>query len=528
MSASSADAVGDPDDLLRLEQPVVGPSPETTQVELFSGVVRTIEHHICLMHEGYYSLVLDNCHEDSMNSLLQCRIIIDFEIRNPPTIVVSKLECNCGNVHQFKTEWEKSSTVKKGKLIAKTGRRKTTTFFAPENSRLMLKTTYSSVIYIGSVTGEYSLHWSGERRVLPKDVDFPFNSKPRILSLDGGGVLGLSSLKILQRIEREVQAVAGQDVRLVDYFDVICGTSSGGIITLGLLSGKSITEIIDIYPLMLNSVFDGSRSTFSGFFLGGYDVKKMKSSLMEHLGHVTMNSLGPPYSFVVSTDVKTSPYSPVLLRNYSQQHMSRHEYRGATAFPLWAAAWCTAAAPTYIKGPTSEELETIGITQDSSMQLVDGAIVANNPAFIAMEECARLCNKQLAQFIEEDLDLLVSVGTGTVPIQATCKAGGPASALQIVVNSYQLLTSSTNVHRDIVHWLPDRADTYFRFSVPGLGGLNLDAADQVDLIQQATSEYMADEKHYDIKRLAKLIAQRVPRDVAVRRLKARLRHDDSD
>ena len=62
---------------------------------------------------------------------------------------------------------------------------------------------------------------------------------PRLLSLDGGGVRGLSSLLILQEIMEEVGAQTDRDVppRPCEYFDLIGGTSTGGLIAimLGLL-----------------------------------------------------------------------------------------------------------------------------------------------------------------------------------------------------------------------------------------------------------------------------------------------------
>jgi patatin-like phospholipase/acyl hydrolase len=65
---------------------------------------------------------------------------------------------------------------------------------------------------------------------------------PRILSLDGGGVRGLSSLLVLQEIMKEAGLKTGKEKREdsprpCEYFDLICGTSTGGLIAimLGLL-----------------------------------------------------------------------------------------------------------------------------------------------------------------------------------------------------------------------------------------------------------------------------------------------------
>lgn len=70
-----------------------------------------------------------------------------------------------------------------------------------------------------------------------------FTHIPRILALDGGGVRGLSSLLIIQRLLQEVQRIMeenGQSTaddkppRPCEYFDLICGTSTGGLIAIML------------------------------------------------------------------------------------------------------------------------------------------------------------------------------------------------------------------------------------------------------------------------------------------------------
>ena len=79
----------------------------------------------------------------------------------------------------------------------------------------------------------------------------------RILALDGGGIRGVLSLGILERLEADLRHLAGNDkadFRLCDYFDFIGGTSTGAIIAAGLSKGLSVKQIVDFYvdagPLM--------------------------------------------------------------------------------------------------------------------------------------------------------------------------------------------------------------------------------------------------------------------------------------
>jgi len=61
----------------------------------------------------------------------------------------------------------------------------------------------------------------------------------QILSLDGGGLRGIFSAAVLARLEADL------DMRITDHFDLIAGTSTGGIIALGLGLGMTPRQIVD-------------------------------------------------------------------------------------------------------------------------------------------------------------------------------------------------------------------------------------------------------------------------------------------
>ena len=62
----------------------------------------------------------------------------------------------------------------------------------------------------------------------------------KILSIDGGGIKGLYSATILKRLEEKYGLIP-------DYFDLICGTSTGGVIALGLAASLPCKKIIEFY-----------------------------------------------------------------------------------------------------------------------------------------------------------------------------------------------------------------------------------------------------------------------------------------
>ena len=77
----------------------------------------------------------------------------------------------------------------------------------------------------------------------------------RILSLDGGGYLGLATVAFIAEAERHFQTTCQEQ------FDMFCGTSTGAIIALALASGKSGREVADLYQAFGATVF---RNPFPG------------------------------------------------------------------------------------------------------------------------------------------------------------------------------------------------------------------------------------------------------------------------
>ncbi|GLJ10239.1 hypothetical protein SUGI_1336950 [Cryptomeria japonica] len=67
------------------------------------------------------------------------------------------------------------------------------------------------------------------QELLPIDVSGDVGA--RILSVDGGGVRGLIPVQLLKFLEHQLQKLDGEDARLADYFNIMAGTSTGGLIT---------------------------------------------------------------------------------------------------------------------------------------------------------------------------------------------------------------------------------------------------------------------------------------------------------
>ncbi|XP_042062232.1 patatin-like protein 3 isoform X2 [Salvia splendens] len=123
-----------------------------------------------------------------------------------------------------------------------------------------------------------------------------------VLSIDGGGVRGIIPATILAHLESKLQELDGPNARIVDYMDVIAGTSTGGLIATMLTAPGAnnrplyaATNITNFYLEQCPKIFpEKSRRGFVGRLtnlFGGpkYDGKYLKGMVQELLGNLTMS-----------------------------------------------------------------------------------------------------------------------------------------------------------------------------------------------------------------------------------------------
>ncbi len=211
----------------------------------------------------------------------------------------------------------------------------------------------------------------------------------RILSIDGGGIKGVVPASFLAEVEDSV----GRPV--ADYFDLIVGTSTGGIIALGLGLGLSAAEILRFYEEMGPRVF---RSTLIGrlsgrLALAKYDQGQLRQALEETLGD---RKLGDSARRLVIPSMNLETGEVYI---YKTRHHPRFErdYRERAV----EVALATAAAPTYF--PTHRSM--------AGVPLIDGGIWANNPTGLAVVEAIGILG-----WPRESL-LVLSLGCSTEPIR---------------------------------------------------------------------------------------------------------------
>lgn len=132
--------------------------------------------------------------------------------------------------------------------------------------------------------------------------DKPYG-RGRLLCLDGGGIRGLLLVQMLLEIEKLSQTP------IVHMFDWIAGTSTGGILALGLGCGKTMRQCMGLYLRMKEQCFVGSRP---------YPSDNFEAILKDNLGEFTvMTDIKHPKVMVTGVMADRKPVDLHLFRNYT-------------------------------------------------------------------------------------------------------------------------------------------------------------------------------------------------------------------
>lgn len=264
----------------------------------------------------------------------------------------------------------------------------------------------------------------------------------RILSLDGGGIRGAFSAAFLAEIERKL------DIQLADHFDLIAGTSTGGIIGIGLALGEPADRIVSFYQAKGPRVFERRRSPNTGLMRralqwtvegaavgrGGisgllvklaapfcgwvvdrcvarfgvdlnallrtrYEPVELERALKEVFGSRTLESTKTRI-IVPSVDLVSG--QPVVFKS---PHLPDACSRDGD-YTAVEVAMATAAAPTYFPH----------VCLRSGSAYCDGGLWANNPVLVAIAEAQRLFRTVRSSGQADDRTIddiqVLSVGTG--------------------------------------------------------------------------------------------------------------------
>lgn len=225
----------------------------------------------------------------------------------------------------------------------------------------------------------------------------PRGERPlRVLCLDGGGMKGRNLLVMLRALEREAGRPASE------LFDVVCGTSIGGCGALFLSRfGSNATSRAEVAFRGLQDQCFATQSAKRFFQEGQYCADRRADLVRELLGGVdeplARTAEGPMAFVVAARRSQDGEPEPFLFRTYDVSHARKNmpPLPGSSNATLVEAIVATSAAPGFFP-PCG----------DGDDFLADGGCAFNNPALVALHECAAI-------FPSRRIGVLVSLGCGT-------------------------------------------------------------------------------------------------------------------
>ncbi len=308
----------------------------------------------------------------------------------------------------------------------------------------------------------------------------------RILAMDGGGARGLLTLEFLNRI------LSGTGKSPHEVFDVICGTSSGGIIAgLFAIEKLDVKNSIKMYENLILKVF--AKITWSTLNLvvkqAQYSSEGFENILQGILGDKRMidsaDSPEAPKLLMCSTVLNKVPLSLWVWRNYnivcdknnSKDTNENLELGGADGTFRARVHECmraTTAAPSYFEP----------LKYGESL-LCDGGLLVNNPAALALKEAKKL-------YPGVPIEALVSVGTGNLEHTGERLQMGWNTIFNQLLHS---ITDTQEVNAILESVLPK--GKYFRFNSK-IKRFNIDETNtkELDYLKEKVKEYFSNDVNH--------------------------------
>lgn len=197
----------------------------------------------------------------------------------------------------------------------------------------------------------------------------------RILSLDGGGYLGLATAAYLAELERHFK------FRFADKFDLFCGTSTGAIIALGLAKGLSAQGIVDLYKKLGPQVFWNPCPGFRqlrflwGLAFSRYGNRELAKQLAAAYATTTLGDVYARGKHALVPAFCVTNGRPRVFKTDHHANLTRDNQHTLSDIAL-----ASAAAPTYL--PLYPITSPAGITD----RYCDGGLFANHPALLGFTE----------------------------------------------------------------------------------------------------------------------------------------------
>lgn len=241
------------------------------------------------------------------------------------------------------------------------------------------------------------------------------SKKIKILSIDGGGIRGILPGIIISYIEEALQKAEGPQKRISDYFDLVAGTSTGGLLTLIYLTPDltsmrpkfTAKQAVDLYITRGEEIFSISlwqkMKSAGGLTDEKYSASALEEALNDYLGDIRLSQLLKP-CLITAYDIRNRKAK--FFNSVDAVHETKDYY-------IKDIARATSAAPTYFEPARIKSL------YGTPYPLIDGGVFANNPAMCAYAEARTmdfskiLSNPEIKAYPGIDDMMILSVGTGS-------------------------------------------------------------------------------------------------------------------
>ncbi len=226
----------------------------------------------------------------------------------------------------------------------------------------------------------------------------------KILSIDGGGIRGIIPGQIIVEIEKEF------GIKASDYFDLLSGTSTGGILTCAYLMPSendpskpkfNAEEVVGLYFERGDEIFDipifHKIRSLGGLADEKYPEDGIEDALRDYFGDVWLKDLLKP-CIVTSYDIRRRKG-----HFFGQHKASKNEEFN---FKVRDVARATSAAPTYF------EAAKVTAENGDEYPLIDGGVFVNNPALVSYAEGRNIFKRDSGEDATAKDMKILSIGTG--------------------------------------------------------------------------------------------------------------------
>jgi len=252
--------------------------------------------------------------------------------------------------------------------------------------------------------------------------------KVRILSLDGGGIRGIIPATIVAYIEEQIKEKKGQDKRIADYFDMIVGTSTGGLLTgfylkpnpdpNGPTTAYEAKEALEIYTKQGYDLFNKSKKSTWGGLRQLFNATQYDPTVLEEIlkGHFRVkDDNGNERDMMMHELVRPCTVTTYNMNNRSSMFLrstDQNREDGPREYKVWEALRSTSAAPTYFP-PAEIYNYALPKSERKKMYNLDGGVFANNPTMCAYSEARNMNFPDRELKLPKASEMLIlSIGTG--------------------------------------------------------------------------------------------------------------------